>query len=90
MNNELIKQLREEQKAYSFDTKELIYSRGCGKSMLQLTVYLTYYAYSLLCDALALCEEEWTLEEAHDYIKDFVRSYLCGEEEEDDKDDNIR
>lgn len=82
MNEQLIQQLREEQQAYSFDTKELIYSRGCGKTYMQLTIYLTYYAYSLLCDALALCEEEWTLDEAHEYIKDFVRDILYGNDEE--------
>lgn len=85
MNEQLIKQLREEQKSYSFDTKELIYSRGCGKTTLQLTIYLTYYAYALLCDALALCEEEWTLEEAHKYIKDLVNEFLYGRDDDEEE-----
>lgn len=82
MNEQLIKQLREEQKAYSFDTKELIYSRGCGKTMLQLKLYFTYYAYSLLCDALELCEEEWSLDEAHEYINDLANEFLYGRDDE--------
>lgn len=81
MNEELVKILRKEQESYKIDTQHVIQSRGFGKTYMQMTRYFIYYVYSLLCDALILCDEEWTLDEAHAYIADFVNELWYGEEE---------
>lgn len=50
----------------------LISSRGFGKTMLQATIMLTYLGYCSVIEYLKTCKEKFTLDKAHEMIREYV------------------
>ena len=70
MNEEVIKQLREEQKRYLDQDKHMIaWARGCGKSQLMMSRIIMHWAYERVCDYYSTHDVEITLGFAHETIK---------------------
>lgn len=70
MNEEVIKQLREEQKQFLDQDKDMIvWARGCGKSQLTISRIIMYWAYERVCDYYSTHDVEITLGFAHETIK---------------------
>lgn len=70
MNKEVIKQLREEQKQFLDQDKDMIvWARGCGKSQLMMSRIIMCWAYERVCDYYSTHDVEITLGFAHETIK---------------------
>ena len=72
MNRELIKTLAKEKNSLIPENSYLIAARGCGKTMLRMTIILTYSGYCSVIEYLKTCKEKCTLDEAHDLIREYV------------------
>lgn len=71
MNKELIKTLYAERKRL-YPNGCPVAPRGCGKIFVYLSHYLTYIAYDFVCDIYKHLDEDVSLEEAHDDMKNYI------------------
>ena len=72
MNRKLIKTLTKEKNSLNPENSYLIAARGFGKTMLQATIMLTYAGYCEVIEYLKTCKEKYTLEKAHEMIREYV------------------
>lgn len=72
MNRELIETLEKEKNSLIPENSYLIAARGYGKTMLQMTILFTYSGYCSVIEYLKTCKEKYTLDEAHDLIREYV------------------
>ena len=71
MNENLIKQLNDErQKIYPNGCP--VQPRGSAKTYLYLSHFLRYMAYDYVCAIYKHCNREFTLEDAHKDMQDYV------------------
>lgn len=71
MNKELIKTLYAERKRL-YPNGCPVAPRGCGKTLLYMSHFLTYTAYDYVCGIYKHMDREVSLEEAHNNIKDYI------------------
>lgn len=72
MNRELIKTLEEEKNSLIQEKLHIIFARGCWKTMLRMTIMLTFAGYCSVIEYLKTCKEKYTLDKAHDLIREYV------------------
>ena len=72
MNRDLIETLEKEKNKLIPENSYLIAARGCGKTMLRMTIMLTYSGYCRVIEYLKMCKEKYTLDKAHDLIREYV------------------
>lgn len=75
MNEELIKQLKEE-RSKLYPNGCLIQPRGSGKTYLYLSHFLKCYAYDLCCQMLERAVLPMNIDYAHKWINEFVAEQM--------------
>lgn len=73
MNKELIKKLYAERKRL-YPNGCPVPPRGCGKTFVYLSHYLTYIAYDFVCDIYKHLAENVSWEEAHNDMKHYINN----------------
>ncbi len=75
MNEELIKQLKEERsRLYPYGLP--VHPRGCSKTYLYLSHFLRWSAYDLCCQMLQHTALPMNMDYAHKWINEFVAEQM--------------
>lgn len=72
MNRDLIETLEKEKNSLIPENSYLIAARGFGKTNIRMTIMLAYAGYCSVIEYLKACKEKYTLDKAHDLIREYV------------------